>query len=593
MGRGIRQGCPISPLLFLLVVQVMATHIKKASFHGISVFDKEIKLSQLADDTTIFVKNSEEVESVINCIGEFTEISGLKMNKSKSVLFSLKDCPLKEIKGIPIKDTVTYLGIVICKDLMQRNALHFEPIIEKIKNRYNMWLMRDLSLLGRILLSKAEGISRSVYVSMSMEVPKNVVKDLDKILYDFIWKRKTHYLRKDILNNSKELGGLEVLNFTDLNEVFKIKWIIEYIKNKDTVWHIFPNFIFNSLGGINFLLKCNFSVDKIPIKLASFHKQALLAWQLVYKHNFTPHRYFLWNNRDILYKKKSIFNQSWYDNGIFTVSQLLNEHGLLLSYSEFLKKFLIPVKPKDYAVIFDAISSKVVSLLRNSAHYINADQQPLNCDILFIGDINIVKDKCSNRYIRNILKKNFVPCSTVFWSSKYENIEWKKVWSITNKFFISNKVKEVSFKILHRIYPVKELFERFKLDMENSCDFCGVVKESVTHLFFQCIYSRLFWVDVSNFISRMFGTIIHIGMYDVIFFFVQDTIDSRSTIFFLTQLIILLGKYHIHVKKWAKAKPKCEHFLKEIKQYGITLQNIKNRKAKKTYEALCQFNLVN
>ncbi len=147
----------------------MATHIKKASFHGISVFDKEIKLSQLADDTTIFVKNSEEVESVINCIGEFSEISGLKMNKSKSVLFSLKDCSLKEIKGIPIKDTVTYLGIVICKDLMQRNALHFEPIIEKIKNRYNAWLMRDLSLLGRILLSKAEGISRSVYVSMCHE----------------------------------------------------------------------------------------------------------------------------------------------------------------------------------------------------------------------------------------------------------------------------------------------------------------------------------------------------------------------------------------------------------------------------------------
>ncbi len=96
-------------------------------------------------------------------------------------------------------------------------------------------VMRDLSLLGRILLSKAEGISRSVYVSMSMEVTKNVVKDLDKILYDFIWKRKTHYLRKYILNNSEEFGGLEVLHFTDLNKVFKIKWIIEYIKNKETV----------------------------------------------------------------------------------------------------------------------------------------------------------------------------------------------------------------------------------------------------------------------------------------------------------------------------------------------------------------------
>ncbi len=55
---------------------------------------------------------------------------------------------------------------------------------------------------------------------------------------------------------------------------------------------------------------------------------------------------------------------------------------------------------------FDAIPSKVVSLLRNSAHYINADQQTLTCDMIFIGDINIVKDTCSNRYIRNVLKNS-------------------------------------------------------------------------------------------------------------------------------------------------------------------------------------------
>ncbi len=92
--------------------------------------------------------------------------------------------------------------------------------------------------------------------------------------------------------------------------------------------------------------------------------------------------------------------------------------------------------------------------------------------------------------------------------------------------FISNKLKEVSFKIS----PCLELFERFKLDIENSCDVCGVVKESVTHLFFQCI-SRLFWVDVSNFIARMFGTLIHIGMYDVMFVFVQDIFSYTTNDF--------------------------------------------------------------
>ncbi len=47
--------------------------------------------------------------------------------------------------------------------------------------------------------------------------------------------------------------------------------------------------------------------DFAPVKLSTFHAQALLAWKLIYKHNFSPQRYFIWNNRCILYKHKSIF----------------------------------------------------------------------------------------------------------------------------------------------------------------------------------------------------------------------------------------------------------------------------------------------
>lgn len=255
---------------------------------------------------------------------------------------------------------------------------------------------------------------------------------------------------------------------------------------------------------------------------------------------------------------------------------------------------MIPVRPKEYAIIFDAISDKIVLLLRSPGFYpVNVDLQTSFCsDTMFIGDVDILKDKCNNKYIRNILKTNYLPSSTVFWSTKFKDINWKKVWSITNKFFISNKIKEVSYKILHRIYPVKEVIERFHLNIENLCEFCGVAKESITHLFFDCVYSKMFWVDVSNFISRMCEICIQIDLYDVVFFFVQDIVDSKSKMFFLIQLFILLGKYHIHVKRWTKAKPNFEQYLKEIKQYGITLDKIKNKKARKTHEILCYFKLL-
>ncbi len=93
------------------------------------------------------------------------------MNLDKSVLFPLKVCSSSEIENIPVKHKLTYVSVIICKNGKQRSQLNLEPIVEKTKNKFNLWLMRDISIFGRVLLSKAEGISRSVYTSLSLEVP--------------------------------------------------------------------------------------------------------------------------------------------------------------------------------------------------------------------------------------------------------------------------------------------------------------------------------------------------------------------------------------------------------------------------------------
>ncbi len=72
----------------------------------------------------------------------------------------------------------------------------------------------------------------------------------------------------------------------------------------------------------------------------------LLSWNLTYKHNFSPNRCFIWNNKHILYKSKTLFFENWFSNNIVLVSQLFNQEGILLTYSEFLSKFKIPITPK-------------------------------------------------------------------------------------------------------------------------------------------------------------------------------------------------------------------------------------------------------
>lgn len=134
--------------------------------------------------------------------------------------------------------------------------------------------------------------------------------------------------------------------------------------SKEKMWYIIPNLICKTVGGIDFLLKCDFDLNKIPIRLSNFHKQVFLAWTLAYKHNFSPHKYLIWNNRYIKYKNKSIYFDDWVRHGILMVTQLVHRNGHLLSYTEFLRLYGIPVTPKDYAVVFDAIPSGILRLIQ-------------------------------------------------------------------------------------------------------------------------------------------------------------------------------------------------------------------------------------
>ncbi len=110
-----------------------------------------------------------------------------------------------------------------------------------------------------------------------------------------------------MIRNYKE-GGLNALDFTTINQTFKINWIKNCLSNYNTLpWFWIPNLIFKCCGDLTFLLSCNFKCSKLPIKLSHFHKQAPESWKIVFKHNFSPHTCIIWNNENILSGNKSLF----------------------------------------------------------------------------------------------------------------------------------------------------------------------------------------------------------------------------------------------------------------------------------------------
>ena len=83
--RGVRQGCPLFGLLFIIGIELFArAFISDQSIKGINVEKKEIKITQYADDTTVFVRDEESVEQLLRLLDEFKLISGLEINTSKT-----------------------------------------------------------------------------------------------------------------------------------------------------------------------------------------------------------------------------------------------------------------------------------------------------------------------------------------------------------------------------------------------------------------------------------------------------------------------------------------------------------------------------
>jgi len=239
-------------------VQLLSTFICESGI--IHIADREVFISQLVDDTTLFLRDASQIPLAINCINLFSKASGLNLNLSKCELMSIKDCTTPSFYNIPVKSVVTYLGIVVSKDQVNRCTLNFDPVIVKAQRRFNLWLQRDLTLRGRALLAKAEGISRLTYPALSLNVDNKMCRSVDKILFNFIWKNKIHYVKKSVIMNTYDKGGLNFLDFSSLNNTFKINWLRHFLCNPNSIWNFIPNYYFSKLGGLPFLLVCNYNI---------------------------------------------------------------------------------------------------------------------------------------------------------------------------------------------------------------------------------------------------------------------------------------------------------------------------------------------
>ena len=238
ISRGIRQGCPISALLFLLVVEILAINIKEnKDINGIQVENEEIHITQMADDTTLFIRDkTSSLEKILSLLQDFHQHAGLKLNKdkTKAILLGNSNFNLKQYGIAIVKDNIKTLGIKINKDLSDIENINFDEKLIQIKNVLNMWKSRQISIKGRITVLRSQVLPIILYTASMLYTPERVMRDIEELFFDFIWPNKKHHVRKKILMQGIGSGGLKMPDIFASIKAIKVMWIKRLLKTSNT-----------------------------------------------------------------------------------------------------------------------------------------------------------------------------------------------------------------------------------------------------------------------------------------------------------------------------------------------------------------------
>lgn len=511
--RGLRQGCPLSCILFLMAFEPLLERIRKSDeVQGINIDQTAVKLTSYCDDVTVILDGSEEsMSECLRIFDQFKGISGLELNLEKTQAFwvgygaPLKPpiCPSLNIQWP--RGHLEVLGVKIPNDPKTNIAkLNYETKFESIVARFTPWNGRGLTPYGRIHLIKSEIISQLVYLMSVLPNPaQDFIKKVEAASFKFVWGGKRDRIKRATLKAKYKEGGLQFPDLLTQSQSLKIAWIKKYLDEENQgKWKVIMHDKL-SINRTTTIFHCNSKAETLQAKLGSqFWEQTCLAWydikQSEKMSGETILAQVIWDNKNIgIERNQSINKRRLIGRGLVRISDIYDSgRKQLLTSNEAALKFNI----------HPLIAHSIVRSIPFEWKQCIATEKPcVSTDSEFFTSLNDKQKTAKWAYW--ILRATAPPLPAEKCHEKWlldlrpvvsPQMSWSSVYDRLHQSTTDVNLKWLQYRMVKRILPTNRLLYIFGLSETDKCKKCLIYSENIMHKFWLCPSVRMLWHAVKE-----------------------------------------------------------------------------------------------
>lgn len=484
---GLRQGDPLSPLIFNLVGEVLSQLICRGEaqkiFKGISLpgCSESLTHLQFADDVILFLEGDEGsvygIKRILQC---FQLLSGLKINFSKSQLFGFHTTTSRltnsagvlgcQVGSLPFK----YLGAMIGSS--PHSISFWTPLIDKLRRKLQSFDASKVSIAGRVVLLKAVIDSVPLFWFSLYKMPSQIVNIIEQMRRNFFWgqfkdsEKKMHLLNWESICQLKSAGGQGLVPISLKNNLLLAKWVWRAYKERGCFWN---NFFVQRYGK-----EWNYDLSKVEMsKTSPVIKSMLSVFNTSRVGPLVQRRNFKWRVRSG--RRVLFWEDSW-----------LRDEPLSV---------LFPCLYKKSAMRLTIVRSVVGIWLQGETGVELWAEQLSNSDLESISYITFHLQAILLDDMEDVLK--WIPNQGSYssregffqlginHSSSTSSKHWNCIWAIK----VPPRITAFLWKLAWAILPTKSFLSVRLKNLSALCPWCDSEVESVNHVFWECTPAIWAW----------------------------------------------------------------------------------------------------